>query len=67
LAVAQLAAEPNLQLRSAATAATAAATSTAAAAAAASGDADVPGWFGDLGNGDLPGTASASAAATAGA
>src|SRR5438309_550497 len=33
----------------------------------AGGDADVPGWFGDPGNGELPGASAASAAATAGA
>ena len=60
--------EPHLQFRLGA-AATAAATSAASTAAAAStgrtGDADMPGWNGDPGDGHLPGAASTTAAATA--
>ena len=58
-------AERDVQLRrGSATAATAAATT--AASAASSGDADVPGRFGDPGNGRVP-TAAAAATACAGA
>ena len=48
-------------------AAAAAAAASAAASAAAAGDADVPGWIGDPGDGRLPGAAAASTAAAAGA
>ena len=37
-----------------------------AAAAAAAGNSDLPGWIGDPGYGDLPGSAAAAAAAAAG-
>ena len=66
LELAQPAAEPELQLRVAATAAAAPAAS-APAASAASGDADVPGRFGDPGDGHLPGAAASAAAAASGA
>ncbi len=41
-----------------------AATAASSAASAASCDADVPGWFGDPGNGCVPGSAAAAAAAS---
>ena len=48
-------------------AASAAASAAPAASAAASGDADVPGWVGDPGYGDLPGATATATAAAAGA
>ena len=65
MAVALAAAEPDLQLRSAA--ASAAASAASAASAAASGDADLPGRLGDPGYGSVPTAASAASAAAASA
>ena len=62
--VAQLAGEPDLQLRRSAAAA-AAGRGRSAAAAAGSGNADLPGRFGDPGDGRVPGSAAAAAAAAA--
>ncbi|MCY7281198.1 MAG: hypothetical protein LH610_09965, partial [Sphingomonas bacterium] len=59
LPLAQSAAEPDLQLLHSGSAASAAAP---AAASAASGDADLPGRFGDPGDGRLPAAAAAAAA-----
>ncbi len=60
------AAEPDLQLRSAAASAAASAAS-AASAAASAGDADLPGRFGDPGDGKLSAASAAAAAAAASA
>ena len=62
-----LLAERDLQLRGSAAAASAASASASAASAASSGDADVPGWFGDPGDGYVSGSAASAAAAAAGA
>ena len=66
LDLAQPDAERAVQLLHASAAASAAAAA-ASAASAASGDADVPGWLGDPGYGNVPGTASSASAAAAGA
>ena len=63
LAFAQPDGERDLQLLVAAAASAAA----ASAASAASGDADVPGWIGDPGDGYLPGSAASASAAASGA
>jgi outer membrane protein OmpA-like peptidoglycan-associated protein len=55
--------EPDLQLRSA----SATASASASASAAASGDADLHGWLGDPGDGNLSAAASAASAASASA
>ena len=57
----------ELQFRGSATSAAAPAASASAASAATSGDADVPGWFGNPGNGHLPGAAASAATAASGA
>jgi len=67
LAVAQPAGERDLQLLRSSASASASAAAAPAAASAASGDADVPGWFGDLGNGHLSGSAASASAAASGA
>src|SRR5918993_1035243 len=66
MALAQPAAEPDLQLRGPGRSCSAAAAATAAASAA-SRDADVPGRLGDPGDRRVPGSAAAAAAAAAGA
>jgi len=66
LPVAQPARERDLQLLHAASAASASAAATPAASAASS-DADVPGWLGDPGYGDVPGSAASASAAATGA
>jgi len=67
LAFAQHHGEPDLQLRGSAAAAAAAASAAASASAATSGDADVPGWVGDPGDGRMSGSAASASAATTGA
>ena len=62
--VAQPASDRGVQFRR--TAATATAT-TAASAAASTGDADVPGWVGDRGDGHMPGAAASATATGTGA
>ena len=64
MAVAQLAGEPDLQLRG--TASAAATSAAPATSAAASVDADVPGWLGDPGDRRVSGAAAAASAATSG-
>src|SRR5690348_11516001 len=64
--VVEPAGELRIQFRDGSSA-TATASSASSAASAASGDADVPGWLGDPGDGYVPGTAAAASAAACGA
>jgi hypothetical protein len=66
LAFAQLDGELDLQLLLAASA-SAATAAAPAASAATSGDADVPGWLGDSGDGRMSGSAASASAAASGA
>jgi len=65
LDLALVVAEPHLQSGSAASTA-ASATPAATTSTAASGNADLPGWLGDPGDGHLPGTATSSASTAGG-